>query len=130
MLHLETRQDRLGFTLIELLVVITIISLIAALGYLFFPSFSSRTMVDAADRVQGVLLLTKQQARRDGRPTGVRLVVTSGTFVNTLQMIQQPDDFTPAGGTCLSAGTPSVTFQLPAGTTLLGNGSFGCEQCG
>ena len=124
MLHLETRQDRLGFTLIELLVVITIISLIAALGYLFFSSFSSRTMVDAADRVQGVLLLTKQQSRRDGRPTGVRLVVTSGTFVNTLQMIQQPDDFTPAGGTCLSAGTPSVTFQLPAGTTLLGSVGF------
>jgi len=125
MIGLEARQKRRAFTLTELLIVMTIISIIAALGYMFFPSFSNRTMVDAADRLQGWLLIAKQQARRDNRQTGLRLVVGTSPYVTTLQYIQQPDDFVgPAGSVCSCTGNTTVNFPSPPSTSLLGNGTI------
>lgn len=135
MIRIEPKRQRRGFTLIELLVVMAIVALIGTLGFLFFPSMSSRTVVDAGDRVQGWCLAAKQQAKRDNRPTGIRLIVyvnpdptftpavapaladtpvqlrvhqragapvaASEKVVNTLEYIQQPDDFVgPTGSVC------------------------------
>ena len=95
---------------------------------MFWPSSSNRTMVDAADRLQGWILAAKQQAKRDNRPTGVRLSVVNGTiYVNTVQYVQQPDDFigpyTPPNAipTCTyTAANASVTFTFPSGGSLWG----------
>ncbi len=127
MIRSETRQQRLGMTLIELLVVMAIIAVVGAIGYLSFPSFSSRTMVDAADRLQMWLLIAKQQAKRDNRPTGVRIVVNSAstTYASTLQYVQQPADFVgPFPSTCTSPDGTKVLFAFPPGGSLLGNGTL------
>ena len=81
------RRD--AFTLIELLVVIGIIAFLAALTAVMFVGFgSSETGQRGADQMSGWLLIARQQARRDGVPTGIRIDVT-GTQV---QYVQQPDD--------------------------------------
>lgn len=74
MQHTQAKRRRRAITLIELMVVIAIVALISTLGYMSFPSMSSRSIVDAADRVQGWFLAAKQQAKRDNRPTGIRLI--------------------------------------------------------
>lgn len=142
MIGTQRSVRRQAFTLIELLVVMSIVALIGTLGYMFFPSMSSRTMVDAANRVQGWLLAAKQQAKRDNRPTGIRFLVSAAatvqtpmssgalvpsndSVVNTLRYIQQPDDFVgPAGSVCSCAGN-SVTFPNNVATDFLGQTTAG-----
>ncbi len=138
MIVIKKREPRRAFTLIELLVVMGIILLIATLGYLTFPNISSRTMVDAANRVQGWLLAAKQMAKRDGRPTGVRLIVSNlpidnildtqqppaKVFATKMQFVQQPDDFVgPMNGTapslCTCQQSPIVIFPPPGTQAML-----------
>lgn len=89
----RTRQ-RAGLTLVELIVVIAIIGVLATLTALYFPRFQAREFVQrGTDKLSGWLLIARQQARRDGKPTGVRLLVNNNGIANKLQYIQQPDDF-------------------------------------
>jgi prepilin-type N-terminal cleavage/methylation domain-containing protein len=88
-------RRRAGFTLIELLVVISLILLIAALaaGYFIF-SQDHANAVSGTDRMSGWLLNSKGRAKRDARPTGVRLLIDSATNnVSQLVYIQEPDDY-------------------------------------
>src|SRR5690348_8695535 len=110
------RLRRPAVTLIELLVVISIVLLISGLAYLAMPNLQSRRMVDAADRLTGWLLISKMQAKRDGRPTGVRFVQDSAGNFTILQYIQAPDDFFIAGSTCQALSTSPTTVQF-AGLT-------------
>jgi len=86
----SNRQE--AFTLIELLVVIGILTLLAALTAVYFANFAPGDSGQrSADQMSGWLLIARQQARRDGVPTGVRFVM-SGTTATGIQYIQQPDD--------------------------------------
>ena len=116
------QRRRFGFTLIELLVVISIIAILLALTAIFFPNFQRREGVaSGADSTAGALLTAKMRAKRDGRPTGVRLAVNPNAGVNAnqynmLQFIQQPDDF--AQGRYVSASSSIATFT---GVSFTGN---------
>jgi prepilin-type N-terminal cleavage/methylation domain-containing protein len=104
----RSRHHRAGFTLVELAVVIAVIATIAALSALYFPRYQEKEMVArGADMLQGWLLIAKQQAKRDGLPTGLRLyldvsvnaAVTPNVamyYVSRCGYIQQPDN--PAQG--------------------------------
>jgi Tfp pilus assembly protein FimT len=68
------RNVRIGFTLIELLTVIGIIVTLLALTAIFYPNFNNQsTVASGADNTSGALLIAKMRAKRDGRPTGLRL---------------------------------------------------------
>jgi prepilin-type N-terminal cleavage/methylation domain-containing protein len=115
---------RAGFTLIELLVVITIMLVVAALAAGFFVfSQDHSTAVTGSDRMSGWLLNSKQRAKRDQRPTGLRLLLPNppadpknpgnptNFFVAQLAYIQEPDDY--GVGLCNgTGGAPAnqVTF--------------------
>src|SRR3954451_20186943 len=73
-MRINRHLRRPAVTLIELMVVVSITLLIAGLAYMAMPNLQSRRMVDAADRLTGWLLVAKMQAKRDNRPTGIRLV--------------------------------------------------------
>jgi prepilin-type N-terminal cleavage/methylation domain-containing protein len=121
-----------GFTLVELLVVIALMIVIATLGYLVLPGlFNNYSRVRAADQVAGWLLSAKQRAKRDGLPTGLRLVydtdpntgvvVSNGpltyggmTFANSrtywirqVQYVQQPE---PLVGGRLDSTATGATY--------------------
>jgi prepilin-type N-terminal cleavage/methylation domain-containing protein len=104
---------RSAFTLIELIVTITIIAVIAGLTALFFPRFQEKSQAESgADSVSGWLLIAKQQARRDQRPTGLRLIApSSGTYYSQLQYIQQPNDYTTGTYTGQGASNTIATFS-------------------
>jgi prepilin-type N-terminal cleavage/methylation domain-containing protein len=105
-------QARRGFTLIELLVVIGIITLVAVLGYMLLPSLSGDyNRVRSLETISGCLLNARMRAKRDGLPTGVRLVVGSNGLVNQLQYIQQPEPLTSQS---------AFVDDMPASTTRLG----------
>jgi prepilin-type N-terminal cleavage/methylation domain-containing protein len=115
-------RRRNAFTLIELLVVMVLILVLAALGlgYVVFGQDNQHS-VSGAQAVTGALLNAKQRARRDGLPTGIRILFTSGTdvmgrpftFGSQLQLVQQPQDYnlgtwTTTDGTTLTFSTPSA----------------------
>jgi len=111
---------RAAFTLIELLVVIFIILVIAVLAAAAYPDISASVRAaSGADRLQSWLLNAKMRAKRDARPTGVRLVTfnPSGifTFSSQLMYVQQPDDF----ALMLSPGPP-VQWSRCTGLSLPG----------
>ncbi len=95
---------RKAFTLIELLVVMVLILVIAGLGlgYVVFGQDNQHS-VTAANAVTGALLNAKQRARRDGLPTGIRILFGTGkdkngnpvaTFASQVELVQQPEDYT------------------------------------
>jgi prepilin-type N-terminal cleavage/methylation domain-containing protein len=117
------RPGRKAFTLMELLVVMTIILLLAGLTYMFTPSQGQRKMVSAADRVTTWLLTARQMAKRDGRPTGLRLIADPTNPGNIIGMSyrQQPDDFGPVGSAAVCAnGTVTAQFSQ-AGQSFIGS---------
>lgn len=72
------RSARAAFTLVELLVVMSLVVVLAGLTVAVAESgaFGSQKVVSAADRASGWLLIAKQRALRDGRPRGVRFLLT------------------------------------------------------
>ena len=100
------RQPRNALTLVELIVVIAIITLIATLGWFVIPSFTGSNGVQrAVDQMSGHLLIARQRAKRDSKPTGLRISYDANANLPTysiLQYIQQPADLTLAGSRCTS----------------------------
>ena len=104
---------RRAFTLIEMLVVMALILAIFALGigYVVFGQDSQHS-VTAAQSVTGALLNAKQRARRDLRPTGVRILFDPNTkLASQLQFIQQPDDYN--FGMCTGSLPPNPPNSPP-----------------
>src|SRR5205807_3440001 len=67
---------RAAFTLIELLVVMAIIVVLAVLGAVMLPSlFADYGQVRSVDQLTQWLLSARQRAKRDGLPTGLRLLL-------------------------------------------------------
>jgi prepilin-type N-terminal cleavage/methylation domain-containing protein len=121
---------RAGFTLIELLVVMTIIALLAALGYLMLPSlFSDYGRVRSVDQLSQWLLTAKQRAKRDGLPTGLRLLLPAddngnvvvnpdGTAsVRQVQYVQQPEPLS-GGSLILNTRTTPPSFTWSGGALV------------
>jgi prepilin-type N-terminal cleavage/methylation domain-containing protein len=105
------RHQRLAFTLVEMLVVIAIILILTAIGVLAFPSAQDRSMQSGADQLQGWLLIAKQRAKREGRPTGLRILFDPATNqASQCQYIYQPDDYYAPGSNCTLTGTNTITF--------------------
>src|SRR4029077_11712408 len=70
----ETRRFRPAFTLVEMLIVVSILMIITVAVVAVAPRFTDdRKLSRAADQIAQVLLTTKQRAKRDQVPTGVRL---------------------------------------------------------
>jgi prepilin-type N-terminal cleavage/methylation domain-containing protein len=135
--HCLSRR-RNAFTLIELLVVMVLILVLAALGlgYIVFGQDNQHS-VNGAQAITGALLNAKQRARRDGLPTGVRILFTSApvppypvppypsppypptiqppptdsqgkpSFGTQLQLIQQPEDYNAGQLTSINS-TPTI----------------------
>jgi prepilin-type N-terminal cleavage/methylation domain-containing protein len=118
--RLRYHRLRGGFTLIELLVVIAILAILMTITALFFPTFdTSRKVSSGADQLSGWLLISKQRARRDGVPTGLRLTVTkANNFCSTVNYIQQPDDVAIGSLTITGNNPNSATITVPAGVSL------------
>src|SRR5947209_8023973 len=88
-------KRRTGFTLIELLVVIALILAVAAigLGYALFGK-SNQHSYTAGQAVTGAMLNAKQRARRDGVPTGIRILFDPTTNqASQIQLVLQPEDY-------------------------------------
>jgi hypothetical protein len=95
----------------ELLVVMTIITILVAMVATFMPRMGeSQRAYKGADMVQGALMIAKQRALRDQRPSGIRLIQDPNNpgFVSEVQYIQIPEDF--ATGRVKSVNGSSVTF--------------------
>ncbi len=103
------RRPRPAFTLIELIIVMTLMVIIASLGFLFLPNLNKNKGVpNATTQLEGWIRLSKGQALRDGAPRGVRLILADAndarydpnspfTRVTALQYIEQPEPVAPRG---------------------------------
>jgi prepilin-type N-terminal cleavage/methylation domain-containing protein len=122
-------RRRVAFTLIELIVAITIIAVLAGLAVLIIPRLQdSQRIATAAERVQGMLYMSKQMALRDQLPRGIRLWQGSdpnNPYYNpnnpnpnftAVQFIEQPGPYTAGAVVSLNGPDPannnwfSVTF--------------------
>jgi type II secretory pathway pseudopilin PulG len=123
-----------AYTLIELIVVMGIIMVLAGLLIVMWPGLQSSTAAQQnADRIQGMLLIAKQRGLRDGRPTGVRLVLSDPvndpySAVSQLMYVQQPDPYTPPvisttanGSTTVNIGTLQATQGAQSQLTFAGS---------
>jgi prepilin-type N-terminal cleavage/methylation domain-containing protein len=101
--HHRPSPRRAGFTLIEMLVVLAIILVLAGLSVALIPTVGEKQRVaDGASQLQSWLAYARQLARRDQRPTGIRLLPLSPpglpnqpNFIlcRQVQYVQQPDPF-------------------------------------
>jgi type II secretory pathway pseudopilin PulG len=122
-------QRRNACTLIELLVVMAILMFLFGLGIGFLPSVYQRWETTyGIQTVQNTLARARQEARRSGRPTGVRFPIQAGNLVTSLKIVQQPldDIYTNAAPAAIlgndylvpdGAGLPIQT-PVAAGATL------------
>lgn len=122
---MRAKSKHAGFTLVELLVVMGIIMFLFGLGIAILPAIYQKwTTAKGGELVQGALSRARQEARRSGRPTGVRF---SGSQVTDLTFVQQPIDLT--GGT-LSAQAGAQMVQIQgADLSSVQNGDY-LEICG
>src|SRR6266849_4378077 len=101
--NMQTPGRHLGFTLVEMLVVLTLMLILGALAVAFVPKATERARANrGADLLQQWIVISRQWAKKDRVPTGIRLqpgrsLPSAGTvnpqYVTDLQYIQQPDDF-------------------------------------
>jgi prepilin-type N-terminal cleavage/methylation domain-containing protein len=119
-----TQNRRFAFTLVEMLVVLGIILSLAVMTVLFMPRIQEQQRVrQGADLLQGWLLMAKQRALRDRIPTGIRLQPSgqSPSFVQDLQYVQKPDDYTQGGISLWRANQATFVgadLHGPAGDTV------------
>jgi prepilin-type N-terminal cleavage/methylation domain-containing protein len=107
---------RRGFTMIELLVVIAIIIFLTVLGYYLLPPLTGNfNRVRAADAISEYLLTAKMRAKRDGLPTGIRLLPVGSTLMTQIAFVQQPD---PVTGVTMGAALTLIA----GGTATFGTG--------
>jgi prepilin-type N-terminal cleavage/methylation domain-containing protein len=124
-------MHRRAYTLIEVLVVIAVFLLLAALGYAIVPRmFSGQRRLSAVDQVSQWLVTARQRAKRDGVPTGLRLLLETddagrvvledgSALVRRLQFVQQPEPLTGGwvtpegvvGGQCRRVRAGVVAFR-------------------
>jgi type II secretory pathway pseudopilin PulG len=123
---MKTKSEHAGFTLIELLVVMGILMFLFGLGIAILPAvYQKWTTTKGAEMVQGALARARQEARRSGRATGIRL---SGSTVKDLSFVQQPIDLT--GGTLTAPGNGQAVAQIQgADLSSVQNGDY-LEICG
>ncbi|VTR98768.1 prepilin-type N-terminal cleavage/methylation domain-containing protein [Tuwongella immobilis] len=96
---------RPGFTLVELIVVISIIGTIAGAVLLMVPSLDRQgRAARGADQLQGWLLIAKQQALRDQRPRGLRMITDPSNpgRITQLEYIEEPEPYVPPKEAILS----------------------------
>ena len=84
------------------------------IGYVVFGRDNEKTVL-GAQTITGAILNAKQCARRDGRPTGIRVLFGAGTQATQLQLIQQPEDYN--AGLC--TGSPAPISPNPQNLTLV-----------
>jgi type II secretory pathway pseudopilin PulG len=103
--------------LIELLIVMSIMVIIAALGFLFLPNLSrNKGVANATTQSEGWIRLSKQQALKDGSPRGIRLIQDANdpTRVTSAQFIEQPEPIAPRGaGVRIAITTPNPNAMGP-----------------
>jgi prepilin-type N-terminal cleavage/methylation domain-containing protein len=124
---------RTAFTLIELLVVMTLILVIFAvgIGYIVFGQDNQHS-VTAAQSITGAMLNAKQRARRDGLPTGIRILFANATdkngnpavWASQVQLVQQPEDYT--AGLILSTTqiAPFTVSFVPGSVDFQGGAAY------
>jgi prepilin-type N-terminal cleavage/methylation domain-containing protein len=138
---MQASKNRGAFTLIELIVVIALILVLTALGAAFLPRFTdSQNQFRAGDQLSQWLLTARQRAKRDGLPTGVRILFDPLTgLANQVEYVQQPDPYTT--GTCVSLvnnpspppGNSVATFSgvdFQGAALFVGQPDFGLVQPG
>lgn len=128
---------RAGLTLVELIVVVAIVAILATITALYFPRFQEQEQVNrGADMLQGWLLIAKQQARRDGVPTGIRFKFeadpsdSNKMICRTMEYIQQPANFAQGqywrrfGGDARIAEFKHVNLMDPTAGTEVREGDY------
>jgi type II secretory pathway pseudopilin PulG len=123
---MKTKSEHAGFTLVELLVVMGILMFLFGLGIAILPAvYQKWTTTKGAEMVQGALARARQEARRSGRATGIRL---SGATVTDLSFIQQPIDLT-GGALSAQAGAVQAQINPPLDPNSASAGDY-LEVCG
>lgn len=121
MTRVRRTLGRPGFTLVELLVVVVLMIVIAALTVAVLNAgfVSSQQVTTGADRVGQWLLISKQRAKRDGAPRGVRFFLTPVTGATTVpnsyqvqeaQYIEAPDAWSPNAAGATNPGGGRIAF--------------------
>jgi type II secretory pathway pseudopilin PulG len=119
----QRRQRRTGFTLIEMLVVMGIIMFLFSLGIGILLAVNQRwESAKGAEMVQGALARARQEARRSGKPTGVRLS-NNGNIVQNLAFVQQPIDLMTGPAGPAIAGPNDYILSDGAGLPHWGTGA-------
>src|SRR3989442_1738471 len=122
----KSSSRRRAFTLVEMLVVLALILMLTAVAIAFIPRVTERQKTArGADQLQGWLFIARQWAKRDGRPTGLRIqqgriypsaASPNANYRTELQYIQQPAPYWLPGTTMTitvppTGGTATATFS-------------------
>jgi type II secretory pathway pseudopilin PulG len=118
-------RDRSAFTIVELLVVMGILMFLFGLGVAMLPSVYQKVeSAKGAEILQGAFARARQEARRSGRPSGVRLFPDppNNVYVSSLQFVQEPVDLT--GGVLTGAGVNVTVNPNPDPANTVGVGDY------